>query len=256
MLANYHTHTWRCQHANGEDREYVEAAIEGGLRVLGISDHCPWDFQDGHVSRIRMTMNQLDEYFSSFIRLREEYKKDITIYIGFESEYIGQLIDKQNEVFKQYPLDYMILGQHFNGPEKVNPYTGLETKDASFLESYVDLVIRAMDTGDYKYIAHPDLIHYTGDYHVYEYHMTRLCAYLKERKIPVEINMLGLMEGRHYPSERFFQIASKIGNCGIVGIDAHIPSSLNNVDGHTLALSYAKKHGIELIDYIPGLGPK
>ena len=27
MLANYHTHTYRCRHAVGEDREYVEAAI-------------------------------------------------------------------------------------------------------------------------------------------------------------------------------------------------------------------------------------
>ncbi len=27
MIANYHTHTARCKHAEGEDREYVEAAI-------------------------------------------------------------------------------------------------------------------------------------------------------------------------------------------------------------------------------------
>ena len=28
MYANYHTHTKRCRHAAGEDREYVEAAIK------------------------------------------------------------------------------------------------------------------------------------------------------------------------------------------------------------------------------------
>ena len=33
MLANYHTHTKRCQHAGGEDREYVEAAIQAGDRI-------------------------------------------------------------------------------------------------------------------------------------------------------------------------------------------------------------------------------
>ena len=27
MLANYHTHTYRCNHARGEDREYIEHAI-------------------------------------------------------------------------------------------------------------------------------------------------------------------------------------------------------------------------------------
>ncbi len=44
MLANYHTHTERCYHASGEDKEYVEAAIKAGLKVLGFSDHCPWIF--------------------------------------------------------------------------------------------------------------------------------------------------------------------------------------------------------------------
>ena len=31
MIANYHTHTFRCGHAKGEDRAYVETAIERGL---------------------------------------------------------------------------------------------------------------------------------------------------------------------------------------------------------------------------------
>lgn len=35
MIANYHTHTWRCRHADGTEREYVERAIEGGLKILG-----------------------------------------------------------------------------------------------------------------------------------------------------------------------------------------------------------------------------
>ena len=33
MIANYHTHTWRCRHADGTEREYVERAIEGGLKI-------------------------------------------------------------------------------------------------------------------------------------------------------------------------------------------------------------------------------
>ncbi len=33
--ANYHTHTTRCKHASGEDREYVETAISYGLHDFG-----------------------------------------------------------------------------------------------------------------------------------------------------------------------------------------------------------------------------
>lgn len=32
MIANYHTHTWRCRHADGTEREYVERAIEAVLK--------------------------------------------------------------------------------------------------------------------------------------------------------------------------------------------------------------------------------
>lgn len=88
MLANYHTHTFRCRHAYGEDREYVEHAIVHGMKVLGFSDHCPWVFGDGFVSGTRMLPTQLDDYFSSPTALKKEYASDITIYIGFEAEYI------------------------------------------------------------------------------------------------------------------------------------------------------------------------
>ena len=42
MQKNYHTHTFRCNHASMEDeRAYIESAIAGGLKVLGFADHVP-----------------------------------------------------------------------------------------------------------------------------------------------------------------------------------------------------------------------
>ena len=35
---NFHSHTVRCQHAVGEEREYVEEAIKEGFEVIGFSD--------------------------------------------------------------------------------------------------------------------------------------------------------------------------------------------------------------------------
>ena len=49
MIANYHTHTWRCRHADGTEREYVETAIEAGLKILGFSDHTPQVYPGGYV---------------------------------------------------------------------------------------------------------------------------------------------------------------------------------------------------------------
>ena len=35
LKRNYHTHTPRCEHAEGREEEYVRAAIGAGFAVLG-----------------------------------------------------------------------------------------------------------------------------------------------------------------------------------------------------------------------------
>ena len=162
LKANYHTHTARCKHAWGEDKEYVEQAIQAGMEVLGFSDHCPWIFPPDYVSHTRMEPKELDGYFTSLENLKREYAKDITIYIGFESEYIPELMEEQDRLLKDYPVDYMLLGEHFTASEVTGPYTGHETESEADLQRYVDLVIEGMETGKYAYVAHPDLIHYIG----------------------------------------------------------------------------------------------
>ncbi|MGN0592353.1 MAG: PHP domain-containing protein, partial [Ruminococcus sp.] len=162
MLANYHTHTVRCQHAQGEDKAYVEAAIQSGMKVLGFSDHCPWIYKDGYVSGTRMLPGQLDDYFYSMEQLRREYAREITLYIGFEAEYIPEQMEDQNRLLADYPIDYMILGQHFTSPEPYCAYSGFPTESEAELEKYVDTVIAGMETGKYSYVAHPDLMNFTG----------------------------------------------------------------------------------------------
>ena len=66
MIANYHTHTFRCNHASGTDREYVERAIETGMKTLGFSDHAPYlfPFKD-YYSFYRMKVEEIQEYADS-----------------------------------------------------------------------------------------------------------------------------------------------------------------------------------------------
>ena len=85
---NYHTHTWRCGHAKGTDEQYVQAAIDAGFKVLGFSDHGPYrnrSFLDS-----RMDFSQVDEYYQSCNQLKEKYKNQIDIKIGFELEYFDE----------------------------------------------------------------------------------------------------------------------------------------------------------------------
>lgn len=254
MYANYHTHTARCKHAIGEDKEYVEAAIRGGIQVLGFSDHCPWILENGYVSNSRMEVSQLDNYVDSIQSLKKEYKNDITIYLGFESEYIPELMHQQEEMLKGYPIDYMILGQHFLSPEPYGAYTGLETADEDYFMEYIDSAIEAMETGKYRYLAHPDLIHFTGDQTLYDTQMLRLCKYLKKKNIPVEVNLLGVYEHRHYTSSHFLDLAKQAGNSVIVGVDAHQPERLEMTAAQEQCFQMAKDKDLDIVTVLDGLG--
>ena len=79
MIANYHTHTWRCRHADGTEREYVEKAIEAGLKILGFSDHTPQVYPNGFVCPVKMLPVELEGYVDTILDLKLEYKNDIEI---------------------------------------------------------------------------------------------------------------------------------------------------------------------------------
>ena len=84
MIANYHTHTWRCHHADGTEREYVEKAIESGLKILGFSDHTPQVYPNGFVCPYKMEPRELEGYVDTILDLKREYREDIEIHLGLE----------------------------------------------------------------------------------------------------------------------------------------------------------------------------
>ena len=240
---NMHTHTYRCQHATGEDREYVEKAIEAGYDVLGFSDHVPHVFDDDYVSGIRMTMGQLEGYITSIQNLKKEYAKDIEIYCGFETEYFPHSHERTMEKLAQYPLDYMILGQHFIDKEIRINYVGRYGQTEETLKAYVDLILQALDLENFLYVAHPDVIKFEEYNAVYEENMLRLLQELKRRNIPVEVNMAGYCDGKHYPYDPFLNLALNNGNNFIIGVDAHSPKELLDFESYNTLVSKIEKQG-------------
>lgn len=247
LKTNYHTHTTRCQHAEGTEREYIEAAIKMGIEKIGFSDHIPCPFKDGFVSGIRMTMEQAPEYVSVIRRLGEEYKDDIKIYVGFEAEYVKDFFEEQRWMFDRLNCDYMIMGQHFLESERFGPYTGSPTDDEARIRQYVDTIIEGMGTGYFKYLAHPDLINFKGLDSVYDWEMTRLCKAMKEMDIPLEVNMLGISANKHYPSKRFWEIPAQIGNKVIIGLDAHSVENITDVKSYQMAMELVEEFDLNLI---------
>ena len=248
MIANYHTHTPRCNHAWGSEAEYAECALEAGLQILGFSDHSPYVFPGTYYSHFRMRPALLEDYVNTVLALREQYRGKLEIPLGLELEYYPGLLPQLLPLLKDQPLDYLILGQHCLGNEVNDHYSGRATADKRHLERYCDQTIDAMHSGLFTYFAHPDLLNYVGeDEKFYRAQVRRICAEAKQCGIPLEINLLGMLEHKHYPNDRFWEVAAEE-NCDVIlGRDAHEPQQLLLKEFEQRGLDIVHRYSLNLL---------
>jgi len=251
MIANYHTHTWRCNHATGQEEEYVRNAIDRGFEILGFSDHTPYTFPEGYYSHFRMKPEQFPGYCDTVRLLQKKYADQIRMPLGVEVEYYPGFFPELLPILQASGIEYMLLGQHFVGNEIGEHYSGSPTGEETILKQYVRQSMEAMNTGLFTYFAHPDLIHFKGSSRIYREHMRRLCREAKACGIPLEVNMLGKWSGRHYPNPAFWELAAEEGCDVIIGCDAHAPDHLLKTEAETQLMEMIRGYGLNLLEKVP-----
>ena len=250
MRANYHTHTWRCNHATGTEEEYVKSAVEQGFEILGFSDHTPQFFREGYTSKIRMDTQELPNYCRIIRDLRDRYCDQIRIHVGLEVEYYPAIFSDLVSAVRDQGVEYLLLGQHFIGNEQDQPYSGAPTGEETVLRQYCNQSMDAMQTGLFTYFAHPDLLRFEGDDAVYRQYMRRLCQEAKSCDLPLEMNLLGLWSGRNYPDARFWELAAEEGCKVVLGWDAHAPEQLLKPEAEKRLREEVKRLGLNLLDTV------
>ncbi len=265
VKANYHTHTTRCHHAKGTEREYIESAIKAGYETLGFADHSPYFFDGDYYSHFRMSVSEAEEYVNTLSKLRDEYKSQIDIKIGFEAEYYPKYFEKLRSLCREIGIEYLLLGQHYTGNETDGVASTASSNDEDTFNIYVEQVCEGIKTGAFSYVAHPDVINLGGGSVISNILGTKprrtkeqsellfsglckICKAAKDISIPLEINLLGLHENRFYPTEELFMAISKVGATALLGCDAHSPNGLIRNQAEETALNKAKKYGITLSD--------
>ena len=234
-MKNYHTHTSRCGHADGTDREYVEAALRRGFSTLGFSDHVPWPYKSGfRHDKVRMGVERLPEYVQSISSLKEEYRDRIEVLLGFEAEYFPEYISWLSETAERCRPDYMILGHHYDVSDETGMYFG-NVRYASEIGRYVEQVIAGLRTGLFACLAHPDLFMRAGfPYNEDARSACRdLCDCCLELNIPMEYNLheryrFPQTHRLSYPNADFFEDVRARGVRVILGVDAHSPEEIEN----------------------------
>jgi histidinol-phosphatase (PHP family) len=258
MKANYHTHTYRCGHASGQDEQYVKAAIDAGLKIIGFSDHMP--VPNYHNPRDRMDCEQWTEYLNSINSLKQKYAEKITILIGVEAEWIPTASDYLRQVRSQ--VDYMILGQHerFTATDHYD-YT-YYCSDEDVLE-YAQNIVEGLRSGLYAYLAHPDyfMLGRNSFNESCEQAAHIIASACEELSIPVEINLKGFQYKRRidgvlqpvYPFIRFWEILKQYKLTCIYGCDAHRPTDLFRgelIDEVMKHLGHFDFEILETLDYL------
>lgn len=256
LYGNYHTHTKRCGHAFGEDEEYVKAAIDAGFRELGFTDHCPWPYKTGYLGTgTRMRMDELDGYIESINSLKDKYAGRIKIYTGLECEFYEEYIDTLKAMSRK--VDYMIFGAHWIIPEENGQKSTGSITDPEVIPDVVDNMVKGMESGLFKCLNHP--CHMLCSYPVFDdicqEASKRLCQTARRLSIPLEYNLYGSMKkdegkfrGLGYPCPGFWEIAAETGCKAIIGVDAHKPSMLLDIERIEKAQDYLASLGMEVID--------
>ncbi len=256
----YHTHTTRCSHAYGSDEEYVIEAIKKGLKVIGFTDHV---FLPNHSQQgIRGDYALLDDYLKSLNYLKEKYKDQIQILIGFEAEYLEEYLPHYRYLFDSGKIDYLIQGQHNYIEDGVLKWYFAHKDNHEIIELYLTHIIKGMESGLFSYIAHPDLfvsgITKWDDFAISV--ARRICEASIKYDCPIEFNLGGkrfpydeLYPGRQslrYPCPEFWEIAKEYPIKVFIGADAHKPSQVNDEIEIDYAINKMKKLGIQVLEDI------
>lgn len=261
MKYNLHSHTYLCHHAVGDIEDYIIKAIECNYKIYGISDHAylpdniiarrgeyPW-------LRYQMTKEEFYEYYLPTLdKVIEKYQNEIKIYKGIEVEYTFNN-DKYYQELKSN-LDYLILGIHFL-VDKDNELMGTRgCKTIEELDLCCNTTIKAMESGYFDILAHPDIFMYS--YPKFDSKCEEISRKIIESAIKnnviLEINCEGirkaLKEGLNpyslYPNYEFWKIAKEYKDLKvIIGLDSHDPKQLSD-ETYNLALALVNDLNIKL----------
>lgn len=243
---NYHSHTYRCGHADLDmkDEEYIQEYIKMGFEKIAITDHCPEKNRIDKRDNMRMDYTQKDEYLNSIKKLKEKYADRIQIETGFEVEYLPGEEDNLKELKKE--TDKIILGQHFiYDDNKGLRIFGTHNFTDEELIRYAEYIKKAVELNIPDIIAHPDIyMHKRENFGEIESKVAyMICKVAEKYNIPLEINLAKVFNKTYfedkklnddpiekqkeklskvdYPRKEFWEIVTQYDIKVLYGIDVH-----------------------------------
>lgn len=234
MKFDLHTHHFRCGHAEGNIEDYVKAAIDAGLQVIGISDHSPYFAHelDQPEPGIAMARSAFPDYVEEVLRLKAKYEGRIEVLLGVESDFFPEEIEIYRRAYEPYPFDYIIGSVHRTRGVSIfnrNRWKGLsEERKIEEKTHYYELIAQSAQAGMFQVLGHIDAM--KGYYPAFDSieaaeAIDSALKTIAEHKIAIEVNTSGSTKdvGGWYPSDAILERAHFFGVDITFGSDAHHP---------------------------------
>ncbi|MEK3889716.1 histidinol-phosphatase [Bacillus sp. FSL K6-3431] len=235
---DYHTHHYRCGHARANIKDYIEAAIDIGLDMVGISDHSPYfgREEDQAYPRIAMGKSEFSKYVSEVLQLKEEYNGRIDVLLGVESDFFPEHIHTYRYQYEKYPFDYIIGSVHQVNDISIFDrmrWESLSTQEkVKTKERYYELIAQSAQSGLFQIIGHMDAMKafYPSFSSIQTAAMEHTLKIIGQFNIAIEINTSGKTKdcGGWYPAEDILEKALYHGVKVTFGSDAHDPERVGD----------------------------
>jgi len=234
-----HTHHSRCGHAEGDIEDYIRAALDAGMDVIGISDHSPYfaHAEDHPNPRVAMPRSEFAAYVEEVLRLKEKYRDKIEVLLGVESDFFPEYADIYRKAYEPYPFDYIIGSVHFTRGVSIfnkNRWKGLSMeRKIEEKVHYYEMIALSAESGMFQILGHIDAM--KGNYPAFTdipaaQAIDDTLKTIAEHGVAIEINTSGKtkLSGGWYPDDSILERALHFGVSVTFGSDAHIPSRVGD----------------------------
>jgi histidinol-phosphatase (PHP family) len=222
---DYHMHTKLSDGANTHE-EMVLSAINKGFNEIGFSDHfcikypVKWAVNSEDITLLEKKVYEMNEKFGD----------QINILFGLEVDYFPEYENEIGKVLQRFNFDYIIGSIHFldewNYDTDKSRYS--EFNNDYLFEWYFSDLQKAVKSGLFDYMAHPDLI----KKHRIRPETSKTLLYRETSKVFAGENVAFELNtsGRDRPCREFFPGSDLISELQIAGVPVTLGSDSHTAD--------------------------
>lgn len=241
LSTDTHVHTSLCNHASGTMEQYVQSAIDTGLKRIVFLEHLETEINAKF--RSWLTDEDFDTYFEEGQKLKKRYEGIIEIGLGVEVGYNPDcpqhIIDRINErEWDRIGLSYHFMkipgyDEHLNmlSSDRRNLEIIDDCGDRKLLTQYFHTLTEAVRTIPADALCHLDAgLRHQPNLYLEESHWLQIYELLREVKragMVLEINTSGYTyRGKPFPLPKIISMAQDMGLSFSAASDAHSPGEV------------------------------